>query len=71
MNVTETNASKREVNGVADEGPPFVERPDVAELRQAAQERLEAARSWIRDNPLPALGIALTAGFVAGRIFRR
>ncbi len=48
--------------------------PDVdslADLKDRAAERIEVARSWIRQNPLPALGIALATGFVIGRIMRR
>lgn len=36
-----------------------------------ARQRYEHARAWVRENPLPAIGIAVATGFVAGRIFRR
>ena len=60
----------RETTGDSDpfEGP---EGDSLADLKDRAAERIELARSWIQENPLPALGIALATGFVIGRIVRR
>ena len=52
----------------------FIDDDDDArepEWKQRAQEGLLAARAWVRENPLPAIGIAVATGFVVGRIFRR
>lgn len=40
------------------------------ELSQRAQELAEKARDWISKNPFAALGIAVAAGFLAGRVAR-
>jgi ElaB/YqjD/DUF883 family membrane-anchored ribosome-binding protein len=50
---------------------PQVDDGQLSRLRDEAQLRLESARKWIQANPVPALGIALAAGFVAGRVVRR
>lgn len=44
---------------------------DAAHWRDQALLRLEDARTWVRANPLPALGIAVATGFVVGRMVRR
>ena len=36
-----------------------------------AQRMAERARDWVMDNPLAAVGVALTTGFLVGRIARR
>ena len=41
------------------------------EWKRRAQRRYAHARAWVRDHPVPAIGIAIATGFVAGRIFRR
>ncbi len=61
------------------EGPQFTDTPpspgDIgareAEWKQLAHDRYLLARAWVRDNPVPAIGIAVATGFVVGRIFRR
>jgi len=39
--------------------------------QDVAQQQLAVVRTWVRQNPLPALGIALASGFVVGRMMRR
>lgn len=51
-------------------GPELSPRPEVS-LRESAERQIARARIWIRQNPLPALGIALASGFVVGRVLRR
>lgn len=49
-------------------------REQLHELRQRMQERVRviAARTqaWVTQNPFAALGIAVAAGFLAGRAMR-
>lgn len=71
------NAAKQpiidvEAHGADDPDPSAGLNADsLSDLKDRASERIEVARSWIQQNPLPALGIALAAGFVVGRIVRR
>lgn len=44
------------------------DRAPVDHVSQLARKRLDHLRRWIRIKPLPALGVALCAGFVAGRL---
>lgn len=44
---------------------------DVTQWRDIAEARMEQVRHWARANPIAAVGVALGAGFVIGRMFRR
>lgn len=44
---------------------------DVTQWRDIAEARMEQVRQWARANPIAAVGVALGAGFVIGRMFRR
>lgn len=73
MNVAEQPIIDVEAHdATGDSGPSASPDADsLADLKDRASERIELARSWIQQNPLPALGIALATGFVIGRIVRR
>jgi ElaB/YqjD/DUF883 family membrane-anchored ribosome-binding protein len=71
MDVTEhINVEATEADHAYEESE-VVDDGQLSRLRDEAQLRLQSARRWIQANPVPALGIALAAGFVAGRIVRR
>ncbi len=40
------------------------------QLKNAQVHALEQARSYVRENPVAALGIAIAAGFVLSRLLR-
>ncbi len=73
MNAAEQPIIDVEPDEGADESNPSgrLNAEHLADLKERASERIEFARSWIQQNPVPALGIALAAGFVVGRIVRR
>jgi ElaB/YqjD/DUF883 family membrane-anchored ribosome-binding protein len=39
--------------------------------KERASETLETTRAWIVENPAAAIGIAVGAGFIVGRMVRR
>ena len=47
----------------------FSEKGD--DLMQMKDDWMETARDYVRENPLPALGIALAAGYLLHMITRR
>jgi ElaB/YqjD/DUF883 family membrane-anchored ribosome-binding protein len=38
------------------------------QLKNAEQQAMEDCRSYVRDNPLTSLGIAVAAGFLLSRV---
>ena len=63
----------RAASNIAAEGKDAAWRA-IDQSKAAANERIDAARTWLenttRDNPLRALGIAGTIGLVAGWLLR-
>jgi len=37
-------------------------------LKNAEQQAMEKCRSYVRDNPIASLGIAVAAGFLLSRV---
>ena len=66
-NTDDIDVDPSEVEAKLDPNAPTVD----PKWQVRARERFELARAWVQDNPLPAIGIAVAAGFVAGRMFRR
>jgi ElaB/YqjD/DUF883 family membrane-anchored ribosome-binding protein len=43
---------------------------NAEELRQQQQQLIEGCRGYVRDRPLVAVGVALAAGYLIGRLSR-
>jgi ElaB/YqjD/DUF883 family membrane-anchored ribosome-binding protein len=64
--MTETAARERSHNGGASgEDRPF------EQVRSEFRELDEEVRSFVRERPLLALGIAVTAGYLVGRLLSK
>jgi ElaB/YqjD/DUF883 family membrane-anchored ribosome-binding protein len=42
----------------------------AAQLRQQQEQLVDGSRSYIRERPLVAIGVALAAGYLVGRLMR-
>ena len=42
----------------------------AAQLQRQQEQLVDGSRSYIRERPLVAIGIALAAGYLAGRLMR-
>ena len=45
--------------------------PSMAQLRSDLGDLDKEVRGFVRENPLIALGLAIAAGYVIGRVFSR
>ncbi len=65
-------AAHQTVDKVAQAAAPAADwiSDNAEQLRRQQEQLLEGARSYVRDRPLVAVGVALAAGYLIGRMSR-
>jgi ElaB/YqjD/DUF883 family membrane-anchored ribosome-binding protein len=65
-------AAHQTVDKVAQAAAPAADwiSENADQLRAQQEQLLEGARSYVRDRPLVAVGVALAAGYLVGRLSR-
>jgi len=65
-------AAHQTVDRMADAAAPAAQwiNDNAEQLMQQQEQLLASTRSYVRDRPLAALGIAIAAGYIVGRIAR-
>lgn len=65
-------AAHQTVDKVAQAAAPAADwiNQNAEQLRQQQEMLLDSCRTYVRDRPLAALGIALAAGYLVGRLAR-
>jgi ElaB/YqjD/DUF883 family membrane-anchored ribosome-binding protein len=65
-------AAHQTVDKVAEAAAPAADwvRQSADQLRQQQDALLDSCRTYVRDRPLVVLGVALAAGYLAGRLTR-
>ena len=65
-------AAHQTVDKVAQAAAPAADwiNQNADQLKQQQEELLESCRSYLRDRPLVAVGVALAAGYLIGRLAR-
>lgn len=65
-------AAHQTVDKVAQAAAPAADwiNENADQLRAKQEQLLEGARSYVRDRPLVAVGVALSAGYLIGRLSR-
>jgi ElaB/YqjD/DUF883 family membrane-anchored ribosome-binding protein len=65
-------AAHETVDKVAQAAAPAADwlNQSAAQLQRQQEQLVDGSRSYIRERPLMAIGIALAAGYLAGRLIR-
>jgi ElaB/YqjD/DUF883 family membrane-anchored ribosome-binding protein len=65
-------AAHQTVDKVAQAAAPAADwiNQNAEQLKQQQEALLEGCRSYVRDRPLVAVGVALAAGYLVGRLAR-
>jgi ElaB/YqjD/DUF883 family membrane-anchored ribosome-binding protein len=65
-------AAHETVDTVAEAAAPAAEwvRQSADQIRQQQDALLDSCRTYVRERPLVVLGVALAAGYLAGRLTR-
>ena len=69
---SKSTATHRQIDQVSDGAHRVVDQfgEKADELMEMKEDWVEAARGYVRDHPVAALGVALAAGYVLSAILR-